>query len=315
MTLSGSTSHRRRAWRVGVITLMAALALAGCEDDPKAAAPAQPAGAETSRIVLVLMENKEYGDVIGSGDAPYVNRLAREYSAPRHLYGIRHPSLPNYIALIAGSTLGIDTNCTRCIRRGRTLVDQLERADVSWRAYLEGMPRACYRGKQRGRYVKRHNPFVYFRSILRRPSRCAKVVPQTRLAPDIEADRLPEFVFVKPDLCNDTHDCSVRHGDRYLSRLLPPLIDELGPRGFLLLAWEEGESDASCCGGLARGGRVPVVIAGLQVRRGSRPRTRWSHYSTLRTIEDAFGLRHLRNAAAPSTRPLDAAFERPPRLR
>jgi hypothetical protein len=295
--------------------LVAALlaTLAGCEDH--AAPPAGAPEAGTSRIVLVLMENKEYGDVIGSPDAPYVNRLARRYSAPRHLYGIRHPSLPNYIALIAGSTLGIDTNCTDCVRRGRTLVDQLERADVSWRAYMEGMPRACYRGKQRGRYVKRHNPFVYFRSILRRPRRCAKVVPQAELMPDVESGRLAEFVFVKPDLCNDTHDCSLRHGDRYLSRLLPPLIAELGAHGFLLLAWEEGESDASCCGGLARGGRVPAVIAGPDVRTGSRPRTRWSHYSTLRTIEDAFGLGHLRNAAAKSTRPLDAAFERPPRFR
>jgi hypothetical protein len=253
--------------------------------------------------------------VIGSGDAPYVNRLARRYAAPRRYYGIRHPSLPNYIALIAGSPLGIDTNCTKCLRRARNLVDQLEGAGVSWGAYFEGMPRACYRGAQRGRYVKRHNPFVYFRGIVDRPGRCAKVVPQSRLGGDIESGRLPEFVFVKPDLCNDTHDCSVAHGDRYLSRLLPPLIGELGPRGFLLLAWEEGQSDAGCCAALARGGRVPAVIAGPEVRRGARPRRAVSHYSTLRTIEDAFGLNHLRAAGARATRPLDAAFERPPRLR
>jgi hypothetical protein len=289
----------------------AVVAPLGCGDDGNAA---QAAG-DTSRVVVVLMENKEYGEVIGSDDAPYVNGLARRYAAPRRYHGIRHPSLPNYIALISGATFGIDTNCTNCIKRGRTLVDQLEGAGVSWRAYMEDMPRPCFTGAESGEYAKKHNPFVYFRSILDRPKRCAKVVPQTRLADDIDSGRLPQFAFVKPGLCNDTHDCDVAHGDEYLSELIPPLLEQLGPRGFLVLAWEEGESDAGCCGGLARGGRVPVVIAGPEVRRGTRPSTAYSHYSTLRTIEDALGLRHLRNAGAKATRPLNAAFTRPPRLR
>jgi hypothetical protein len=58
-----------------------------------------------------------------------------------------------------------------------------------------------------------------------------------------------------------------------------------------------------------------VVVAGPRVRRGSQPGAAYSHYSTLRTIEDAFGLPHLRAAARRSTRPLDAVFKSPPRLR
>jgi phospholipase C len=300
-----------------VIRRLAALAaalvlVAGCGGDSRRAAAATSPG---SRIVVVMMENKEQGDVIDSPDAPYVNSLARRYAAPRRFYGIRHPSLPNYLALLGGSTYGVTSNCTGCIQGGRTLVDQLEKAGVSWRAYMEGMPRACFTGAGSGRYAKKHNPFVYFRRIVNRPKRCAKVVPATRLEADTDAGRLPQFVFITPDLCNDTHDCSVAHGDRYLSNLIPPLLRQLGPEGFLVLAWEEGDSDAGCCGGLARGGRVPVVIAGPNVRQGARPRTAWSHYSTLRTVEDAFGLPHLRNAGAAAVRPLDAAFEQPPRLR
>jgi hypothetical protein len=178
---------------------------------------------------------------------------------------------------------------------------------------MEGMPRRCYRGAQHGRYVKKHNPFAYFDTVMNRPRRCNRIVPGTELQQDLDRGRLPSFAFVKPDLCNDTHDCPVAVGDRYLSELVPPLLEQLGPRGFLVLAWEEGTSDKGCCGGTARGGRVAAVIAGPTVRRGSRPRTRLSHFSTLRTIEDFFGLRHLRLAGARTTRPLDAAFTRPPR--
>jgi phospholipase C len=253
--------------------------------------------------------------VIGSRSAPYVNSLARRYSAPRNYFGVAHPSLPNYLALLGGSTFGVRSDCTGCNQAASNLVDQLEGAGVSWKAYMEGMPRACYRGAFYRRYAKKHNPFVYFDSVVGDPERCAKVVPGSRLKADLRNDRLPEFAFVTPDLCNDTHDCSVRHGDRYLSGLIPRLLGALGPEGFLVLAWEEGTTNASCCAGTARGGRVPVVIAGPRVRRGARPRATYSHYSTLRTIEDAFGLPHLGNAGNRATRPLDALFEKPPRLR
>lgn len=293
--------------------------LPGCGgDDSSAAAPPVAAKAPRSpgsRVIVVMMENKERGAVIGSRDAPYVNRLAARYATPQRYYGLYHPSLPNYLGLISGSTFGVDSDCTDCIQHSRTIVDQLQAAHVSWRAYMEGMPRACFTGAGAGRYAKKHNPFVYFHSVIDVPKRCAKVVPGTQLAADMKAGRLPRFVFFTPDLCNDTHDCSVAHGDRYLSQLIPSLLRQLGPRGFLVLAWEEGDSDAGCCGGLARGGLVPVVIAGPSVRRGARPTVPVSHYSLLRTIEDAFGLPHLRNAGAAATKPLDAAFTRPPRLR
>jgi phosphatidylinositol-3-phosphatase len=289
---------------------LAALAAAGCAHSE--ATHATPSG---SHVVVVMMENKERPSVIGSPSAPFVNRLARRYASPPNYYGVAHPSLPNYLALLGGSTFGVRSDCTGCNQDSSNLVDQLENAGVSWKGYMEGMPRACFTGASAGRYAKKHNPFPYFDSITRDPQRCAKVVPGSRLKGDLKNGRLPEFAFITPDLCNDTHDCSVSHGDRYLSGLIPPLLRALGPNGFLVLAWEEGSTSASCCGGIARGGRVPVVVAGPRVRRGARPSAAYSHYSTLRTIEDAFGLPHLRNAAQRTTRPLDAMFAKPPRLR
>jgi phosphatidylinositol-3-phosphatase len=308
---------RLRSATAAVIVAFAVAGLASCDSGGAASAPVptHTRVSPGSRVIVVMMENKERGSVIGSRSAPYVNRLARRYASPRNYYGVAHPSLPNYLALLGGSTFGVRSDCTGCNQAASNLVDQLETAGVSWKAYMEGMPRPCFTGARYRRYAKKHNPFAYFESITGDAARCAKVVPASSLKRDLAAGTMPQFAFITPDMCNDTHDCSLAHGDRYLSQLIPPLLGQLGPSGFLVLAWEEGSTNASCCGGLARGGRVPVVIAGPRVRRGTQPATALSHYSTLRTIEDAFGLPHLRNAAGAATRPLDALFTKPPRLR
>jgi hypothetical protein len=315
--------------------LLAATALLGCKSGdaakpstavpvpstavpvPSTAVPVPHARAvpTESHIAVIVMENKEYGQVIGSRSAPYVNALARRYTVATRSYGVRHPSLPNYFALTAGSTLGVHTDCTHCQQSAESIADQLDSAGLSWKAYMGGMPRACFKGAASGRYAKRHNPFMYYRSIADDPARCAKVVPGGRLSADLSAGRLPTFSFLSPDLCDDSHDCSIAAGDRYLARVVPPLLRGLGPSGFLVLTYDEGSSSVRCCGGLAKGGRIPTVIAGPGVRRSARLATPVTHYSTLRTIEDALGLPRLGHAADAATKTVDGAFTQRPRLR
>jgi hypothetical protein len=308
---------RLRSAIVSVAVALTALGLMACASGGAASAPVPTTAKPSpgSRIVMVMMENKERGSVIGSRNAPYINSLAKRYAAPRNFFAIRHPSLPNYLALLGGSTFGVTSDCTGCNQSATNLVDQFEGAGVSWKAYMEGMPRPCYKGGGSGRYAKKHNPFAYFHTITDDAARCAKIVPATQLKTDLANGTLPQFVFITPDLCNDMHDCSVAHGDHYLAQLIPPLLKQLGPDGFLILNWDEGSTNASCCAGTAKGGRIPVVLAGPRVKRGTQPAAAYSHYSTLRTIEDAFALPPLRNAGNPATRPLDAIFSRPPRLR
>src|SRR5256885_11486760 len=112
------------------------------------------------------MENHERGQVIGSPDAPYTNRLARRYGLATASFGMRHPSLPNYLALTSGSTHGITSDCTACRVAGRNVVDQLEAAHLPSRAYLEGLPRPCFTGASSGRHVKPHDPFAYYDDLL-----------------------------------------------------------------------------------------------------------------------------------------------------
>ena len=251
-----------------------------------ACGPSAPA-----KVVTIAMENREASTVLGSRDAPYVNALARRYAVARASYGITHPSLPNYIALTSGATHGVRTNCTRCVVRGSSIVDQLEDAGLSWKAYMEGLPRPCFRGAQAGSYVKRHNPFMYYANVANDAARCRHVVPLSTLTSD-----LPDYAFISPGLCHDGHDCSTATADRFLERLVPRLLRALGPGDFLVLTWDEGTSNRGCCG-LARGGRIPTIVAGPAARRGARLRTAVDHYGALATVEDALGLPRLGHAA------------------
>jgi phosphatidylinositol-3-phosphatase len=271
--------------------------------------------AHASQVVVVVMENAESTDVIGNPAAPYTNALIGRYGLASRSYAVAHPSLPNYLALTSGSTNGVSSDCTDCHFRAPNIVDELEAAGVSWKAYLEDVPSPCFRGAAAGGYAKKHNPFIYYDDIASSPGRCRRLVGFGQLAADLRAGGLPTFAWITPNLCDDGHDCPVSVADRFLARTLPALVRELGPHGFLVLTWDEGSSDASCCGGSARGGHVATIVVGPDVRRGARESAPVDHYGVLGTIEQALRLAPLAGAADPRSGRLTALFARPPRVR
>lgn len=255
----------------------------------------------------MVLENHGYDQVIGNPDAPFLNGLTERGALATRYYGITHPSLPNYLALIGGSTFGIDENCTDCSARGSNLGTQLSRSNLSWRAYMEDMPEACYEGDEPSGYAKRHNPFMYFPSISDNPTRCENVVPATQLDEDLSQGALPAFTWVTPNLCNGAHDCGLDVADRWLSSLVPRITANLGEDGFLAITFDEnGEdtADPTCCE--PGGGRVATFLVGPGVKQGKRLNTTFDHYSLLATIEDRFDLPRLRKARGASA--LNQAF-------
>ena len=273
------------------------------------AAQATPPKAALDHVAVIVMENHGYSEVIGSSSAPYTNSLAHTYALSANYFAVTHPSLPNYLALAGGSTFGITDDCTDCHVAGApSLVNQLDAAGLSWTDYQEGMPSACFRGADNpsGQYAKKHNPFIYFDAVANIPALCSHIAPATSLTGDIAARRLPAFTWITPNLCNDTHDCSVQTGDTYLAGLVPGLLQALGPHGALFLVWDESEdSDTSgCCGGKAAGGHVPAIVAGGGARAAATSSVAYDHYSVLRTIEDNWGLAELGNASCSCTRPM-----------
>jgi hypothetical protein len=296
--------------------LLACLVLACCGSAGSPGAPlvlprspAQLPSSASSHLVVIVLENREIGEVIGDSSAPYIQKLVEHGALASDYYAIAHPSLPNYIALLAGDPLGISSDCTDCQARGATLPDQFERAHIGWRAYMEDLPQPCYVGAFAGGYAKKHDPFIYFPQIAGDPSRCRNVVPLTQLTGDLRQRRLPTFAWITPNLCDDGHDCPIASVDHFLAHLVPYLLAGIGPHGVLAMVWDEGTSNNGCCS-LAAGGRVPLILAGPSVRAGYRLRTPADHYSLLALIEDSFRLPRLRGAGCPCTPSLDAAFKR-----
>ncbi|MDQ6748953.1 MAG: alkaline phosphatase family protein, partial [Candidatus Dormibacteraeota bacterium] len=241
-------------------------------------------GGAPAHVAVIVMENEEFSDIIGSAATPYINRLASRYALARSMFAISHPSLPNYLALTGGTTFGITSDCTDCSVSGPGLPGQLIAAHVPWKAYMEDLPKSCFAGADAAQYAKKHDPFLYYRPIISHPASCAHVVALTQLSADEHAKALPRFIWISPNLCHDMHDCTPATGDRFLSHLVPPLLASLGPRGVLFLTWDEGTSNQGCCR-LASGGHVATIIAGPGARAGAELRTPTDHYSTLQAIE------------------------------
>jgi len=278
---------------------------------PSHAAPPAPVAVPTfSHIFVIVMENHEYGSVIGRPEAPYVNSLAATYGLATNYYAASHPSLPNYFALTAGSTFGIATDCTTCYVNATNIADQVESSGRSWKAYMEDMPTPCYMGASSGNYAMKHDPFMYYTDIRNNPARCAAhVVPFAQFGVDMSSGQVPNFVWITPNMCNDTHDCPVSTGDAWLGNIVPRIIGSAAfrNRGVLFITWDEGASNASCCGD-AWGGHVATLVISPMSISGFRSSTAENHYSLLRTIEDGFQLGHLGAAAWSSNVPLRQYF-------
>jgi phosphatidylinositol-3-phosphatase len=289
------------------ILVVSSLLLATCAGGESGAARpprAAPTSKPPAHIVVIVMENKEYDSIIGSSDAPYMNELARRNVLLTKAYAVSHPSLPNYLALTGGSTFGITSDCTDCNVQGKNIVDGLESHGISWKAYMESMPTPCYTSSSAGtapnEYVKKHDPFMYYNDIRNRPKRCNKVVPFTQFPKDVISG-LPQFAWITPNECNDMHSCSVQTGDSWLKSLVPKILPALGTNGILVVVFDEGSTGAGCCSLGSAGGHIVMIIAGPGANASTKIRAAADHYSLLRLIEDAWGLKRLRNASDSST--------------
>jgi acid phosphatase len=247
------------------------------------------------------MENQEYSSLIGNGAAAYVNSLASSHGLATQYFAASHPSLPNYLALTAGSTFGISSDCTGCFVNAQNIADQVEASGRSWKAYMESMPSSCYIGDAYP-YMQKHDPFIYYDDIRTNAARCqAHVVPFTEFNTDLTGGTLPNFSWITPNMCNDMHDCSINTGDAWLAQVVPGILASSAFQngGVLFLTWDEGTTSAGCCIN-ASGGQVVTVVVAPSGVAGLRSAVNETHYSLLRTVEESWGLGALGQAASSS---------------
>ena len=300
--------HRARSTAAA---LLAAFALAGCSamraapapstSSPPAATPTATAGVpDLDHVVVIVLENKPSKRVLGAAEAPYLNRLAARGALATRYSAIRHPSLPNYLAMTSGTTGGLTRDCApaECGVAVTTIASEVAASGRTWRMYAESMPAPCTRTNA-GDYAVRHNPFLYDPSVTGDAAGCAQHdVPYDRLAADLAGGRLPDLAFISPNLCDDMHDCGVATGDAWMAREVPKILASSAfrsGRSLLVVTFDEGVSADNT---------VATVLAGPAARPGARSGRPYTHYSLLRTIEDAWHLAPLAKgdrAAAPMT--------------
>jgi phosphatidylinositol-3-phosphatase len=248
--------------------------------------------------------------------------------------------------------------------RFKTVADQLQARGLRWRGYMEdmangppgtsptcrrpavGAPDTTQQARPGDQYAARHNPFVYFRSLVDSGA-CARYdVDYSRLAKDLRSPKTtPSFAIVTPNLCNDGHDAPCVNGDpgglgqsdAWLRREVPAILASPGFRdnGLLMITFDEAEAvgpdadSSACCDerpgpgsdnpGFVTpgpgGGRIGAVLLSPFIRPGTVSSTPYNHYGLLRTVEDLFGLDRLGFAARPGVRTLGGdVFNQTPRL-
>ena len=263
-------------------------------------APAAQASVPRLRHVWVfVLENHKYSEIIGNPHAPYMNRLARRHALATRYFSVSHPSLPNYLAMISGSTQGCASDSCKGPYAGPTLARQLSRHGLRWCGFFEGLPSRGYTGGNTGTYIRHHNPFVYFSSVTKK-RRQRRSIRRFAAFPRSLSDP-PALSYVVPNNAHNMHTGSIGAADRWLHYWVRKVIHSPGfrHRGAVFITWDEAEKGdtSGCCLPGIHGGHTPliaVIHGGRAHARLTVPRT---GYSLLRTIEAGFRLPHLGLAA------------------
>lgn len=253
---------------------------------PLTASPATPSGlaAHTpAHVVVVVFENKSYGQIAGSPAAPWINSLMASSAVFTDAHGITHPSQPNYLALFSGSTQAVtDDHCPVDLAAVPNLAQQLIASRRSFVGYSEDMPRAGYLGCSQNGYAAKHNPWVDFSNVPDAANQPYSAFPANYAS-------LPTVSFVIPNLCNDMHDCSIAKGDAWARANLDGYVRWARQHNSLLiLTFDEDDN--------TQANRILTLFAGAGIQPGKYPQT-INHYNVLRTIESWYGLAPLQRAA------------------
>ncbi len=234
------------------------------------------------RVVVVVLENTDFA---AATSQPFLTDLASRGALLTNFEAATHPSQGNYIAMIAGSTYGINHDFNVNLS-GQHIGDLLEAKGLGWKIYAEGYPGNCFKGSRSG-YVRKHNPFISFTNVQNDPARCARIVGTDQFDIDVANGSLPAYSLYVPNLDNDGHDTGVGFADSWLSSKFSALLNDPNFTKDTLFVVTFDENG----GGYPN--RVYTALFGPSVRAGATSANAYTHIGLLRTIEDEFALGNL----------------------
>jgi hypothetical protein len=234
-------------------------------------------------IVVVVEENHNFDEIIGSPDAPYINSLASGGALLTNYSAISHPSEPNYFALYAGSTFGV-TDDNAHSEPDPTLATILQNAGQTFTGFIEPDSPA------------KHNPWESFPEGF-------NVEQNFSQFPNGNFSALPSVSFVVPDLNDDMHDGTVAQGDTWLANNINSYAQwAQSNNSLLVVTWDENDLSETS-------NQVATILYGADVVPGQY-NTPYNHYNLLSTITQSFGLNGPNNAA--NATPITEVFGQSP---
>ncbi|KAL1584045.1 hypothetical protein WHR41_08176 [Cladosporium halotolerans] len=256
------------------------------------------------RFVTIWLENTDYDKAFAD---PNLQWLASQGISVNNYFGVTHPSMPNYIASIGGDTFGCDNDDFKQIDANvSTLIDLLEDKGISWSSYQEDMPYSGFEGKayvnqqtKANDYVRKHNPPVIFdaNTTPERLSAQKNISMINKDASmfhkDLAEGKLPQWMFITPNMTSDGHDTSVTTAGQWCRDLLEPLINDkkssFWDRTLVLLTFDESET-------YTKSNRVFSILLGDAVPKhlhGTKDDSYYNHYSEIATVEANWDLHTL----------------------
>ena len=228
-----------RRLRVGVLGLLAGALICALLAAPALATP------RLKHAWVVVLENHSVGQILGNSQAPYLNRLARRNGLATRYYSLSHPSLPNYLAMLSGSTQGCGSDSCKPGYGGPLLTRQLRHRGLAWRGYFQGLPHAGYVGGDHGSYVQHHNPFTYFNAIVHSHKARHNILPLSRFRRGLRHPAA--FNLVVPDNQHNMHTGSIRESDRWLQHWIPQITHSRAfrRRSVIFITFDEGHNDST----------------------------------------------------------------------
>lgn len=281
-----------RLYLISVLTL----ACTGCGLTIMPSSTSPSSTAPFGHVFILVEENANYSDVIGSSAMPYLNGLANQYGLATQYFANTHPSIGNYLMLTTGQILTNDDTKTPLSFpvSADNVVRELIASGMTWKQYAENIPFVGYVGDDSGEFATRHAPLPYMADAQTTAQR-QNIVPFAQLVADLANNTLPNYSFISPNVCDDAHACSLTVADNWLQTNINPLIMS-GPfqkDGLLIIVFDESGTDNT-----NGGGRVSAVIISPFAKGGYKSTTVYRHESVLRLMLEGLGVTRLPGAAA-----------------
>ncbi len=249
------------------------------------------AAARFDRVLIVVLENRDYTEA--SAD-DYLHCLTEKGAYFSNFHGLFHPSYSNYLAMVTGKEIVTHFDRQVDLKNVCSIADLLVSKGLDWKNYAQGYPEPnelsaypnrCYTNDRRGRYARKHVPFMSFSSIQDDEEKCCRIVDAGQF--DIDRKNLPAYAFYSPDMDNDGHDTSLEFASTWLKGFLDPLLDDEAFMKKTLIVVTFDESGDSSPGA---DNHIYTVFLGGMVQSNKEVRSNYNHYNVLRTIEENFGL-------------------------